>query len=251
MAHSEYRAANEPTSLGERLGALHRQLLADVPQVDRIGCALYDPDDDLLKTFVHSTLAGEALRGYEYKLSASRSLLDLARRGGRRLLPDIPAALEPHTAHSAWVIEEGYRTSLTIPMYGQGAFTGMLFFDSRRPNAFSGAEQRHLELLPPLNTLVEELDAALREPEPELNTESAPEAPSDVCLELSTLLENGDLAARDLAQKERQRLMACLGPRATTILSAIEVFDFPLALAELRLSDEMKETASQAIETDR
>ena len=112
-------------------------------------------------------------------------------------------------------------------------------------------EQRHLELLPPLNTLVEELDAALREPEPEQNTESAPEAPSDVCLELSTLLENGDLAARDLAQKERQRLAALLGPRATTILSAIEVFDFPLALAELRLADETRETAPQAIETDR
>ena len=154
MELPEYRAANETSSLGERLGTLHRQLLADVPQVDRIGCALYDPDDDLLKTFVHSTLSGEALRGYEYKLSASRSLLDLARRGGRRLLTNIPDALEPHTAHSAWVIEEGYRTSLTIPMYGQGAFTGMLFFDSRRPNAFSGAEQRHLELYANLVSLL-------------------------------------------------------------------------------------------------
>jgi len=150
----ERPAANETSSLGERLGVLHRQLLADIPQVDRIGCALYDPDDDLLKTFVHSTLSGEALRGYEYKLSASRSLFDLARRGGRRLLTDIPAELEPHNAHSAWVIEEGYRTSLTIPMYGQGAFTGMLFFDSRRPDAFSGAEQRHLELYANLVSLL-------------------------------------------------------------------------------------------------
>lgn len=154
MNRMDRPAANESSSLGERLGALHRQLLADVPQVDRIGCALYDPDDDLLKTFVHSTLAGEALRGYEYKLSASRSLFDLARRGGRRLLTDIPAALEPHNAHSAWIIEEGYRTSLTIPMYGQGAFTGMLFFDSRRPDAFSGAEQRHLELYANLVSLL-------------------------------------------------------------------------------------------------
>ncbi len=154
MNRLERPAANETSSLGERLGVLHRQLLADIPQVDRIGCALYDPDDDLLKTFVHSTLSGEALRGYEYKLSASRSLFDLARRGGRRLLTDIPAELEPHNAHSAWVIEEGYRTSLTIPMYGQGAFTGMLFFDSRRPDAFSGAEQRHLELYANLVSLL-------------------------------------------------------------------------------------------------
>jgi HD-GYP domain-containing protein (c-di-GMP phosphodiesterase class II) len=150
----EKPAADPPSSLGERLGTLHRQLLADVPRVDRIGCALYDPHDDLLKTFLHSTLSGEALRGYEYKLSASRSLLDLARRGGRRLLTDIPAILEPHTAHAAWILEEGYRTSLTIPMYGQGAFTGMLFFDSRRPDAFSGAEQRQLELYANLISLL-------------------------------------------------------------------------------------------------
>lgn len=146
--------ATELSTLGERLVALHRQLLADVPNVDRIACALYDPNDDLLKTFIHSTLSGEALRGYEYKLSASRSLLDLARRGGRRLLTDLPAVLEPHTAHSAWVVAEGYRTSLTVPMYGQGAFTGMLFFDSRRPDAFSGAEQRHLELYAKLISLL-------------------------------------------------------------------------------------------------
>lgn len=150
----DHRAAKESTSLSERLAAMHRQLLLDVPNVDRIGCALYDPDDDVLKTFVHSTLSGEALRGYEYKLSASRSLLELARRGGRRLLPDIPAAITPRNAHSVWLLEEGYRTSLTLPMYGQGAFTGLLFFDSRQPDAFSGAQQRHLELFANLVSLL-------------------------------------------------------------------------------------------------
>ena len=52
----------ETIGLGERLAALHRQILREIPQVDRIGCALYDPGEDLLKTFVNSTLAGEALR---------------------------------------------------------------------------------------------------------------------------------------------------------------------------------------------
>ncbi len=131
------------------------------------------------------------------------------------------------------------------------AFASALVEAIRHEEDASQIEQRHLELLPPLNTLIEELDAALREPEAEQNTESSPDAPSDVCLELSTLLENGDLAARDLAQKERQCLMALLGPRATTILSAIEVFDFPLALSELRLSDELRGTAPQTIEMDR
>ena len=64
-----------------------------------------------------------------------------------------------------------------------------------------------------------------------------PGTTAELCLALATLLENGDLAALDLARRERQRLMDHLGPRGTTILSAIEVFDFPLALTELRQSE--------------
>lgn len=141
-------------SLGERLGVLHRQLLADVPQVDRIGCALYDPGDDLLKTFIHSTRAGEALRGYEFKLSDSRSLHEMSHSGHLRLLPDIPDALSSGTVHSAWVLKEGYRSSLTVPMFGQGVFSGFLFFDSRRLNAFSETDQRHLLLYANLISLL-------------------------------------------------------------------------------------------------
>lgn len=141
-------------SLGERLGALHRRLLADVPQVDRIGCALYDPGDDLLKTFVHSTRSGEALRGYEFKLSDSRSLHEMSQSGHLRLLADIPAALSPGTAHSAWVLKEGYRSSMTVPMFGHGVFSGFLFFDSRRLNAFSDTDQRHLLLYANLISLL-------------------------------------------------------------------------------------------------
>ncbi|MGD9780641.1 MAG: HD domain-containing phosphohydrolase [Kiritimatiellia bacterium] len=139
-------AEMEGSSLGDRLGALHRQLLADVPQVDRIGCALYDPGDDLLKTFINSTLSGEALRGYEFKLSESPALHEMSQSGRLRLLANLPAALTSGTTHSVWVLQEGYRSSLTVPMYGQGIFTGFLFFDSRRLGAFSEADQRHLSL---------------------------------------------------------------------------------------------------------
>ena len=146
-------AGLEGSSLGERLGALHRQLLADIPQVDRIGCALYDPGDDLLKTFINSTLSGEALRGYEFKLSESPALREMAHSGRLRLLADLPAALTSGTAHSVWVLKAGYRSSLTVPMFGQGIFTGFLLFDSRRLGAFSAADQRHLSLYADLISL--------------------------------------------------------------------------------------------------
>lgn len=40
--------------LNFRLHQLHEQLLEQVPDVDRIACALYELSDDMIKTFVHS-----------------------------------------------------------------------------------------------------------------------------------------------------------------------------------------------------
>ena len=147
-------SGTEKESLGERLGALHRQLLVEVPHVDRIGCALYDRGDDLLKTFINSTRSGEALKGYEFKLSDSPALHEMSQNGNLRLLPDLPAALTPDTTHSAWVLREGYRSSFTVPMQGESGFIGFLFFDSRQRDAFSAADQRHLLLYANLITML-------------------------------------------------------------------------------------------------
>ena len=62
--------------LNFRLRQLHEQLLEQVPDVDSIACALYEPSDDMLKTFVHSTRQGVAIMGYEFRLSESASLSD-------------------------------------------------------------------------------------------------------------------------------------------------------------------------------
>ena len=43
-----------------------------MPDVDRIACALYEPSDDMLKTFVHSTRQGDAIKGYEFHLAPIR-----------------------------------------------------------------------------------------------------------------------------------------------------------------------------------
>lgn len=132
--------------LGKRLKILHRELRQELPQTERIGCALYDPAEDLLKTFVHSTCAGRALQQYEFRMADSPSLLHLARQRQVRFLPDLPSVLDGRVPHSAWVLQEGYRSSFTVPMYHQDTFLGFVFFDSRRPDAFSPADQRMLRL---------------------------------------------------------------------------------------------------------
>ena len=140
-------------ALGARLCRQHEQLLEMVPELDRIACALYDPSDDLLKTFVNSTRSGEPIQGYEFRLSESASLSQLARTGETRVLDDIPGSISATNLHSIWLLEQGYRSSLTVPLYDKGDLIGFLFYDSCKPAAFSAAVQRNLALFSTLMTM--------------------------------------------------------------------------------------------------
>ena len=133
-------------TLTERLGRLHDRLLDSVPAVDRVACALYDAGEDTLKTFINSTRSGRAIAGYEYKLANSSSLSALARSGEIRVIDDIPAVVKDDNDHSAWLLAQGYRSSLTVPIYDNGAFSGFIFFDSVEYSAFAPAVRRELEL---------------------------------------------------------------------------------------------------------
>jgi HD-GYP domain-containing protein (c-di-GMP phosphodiesterase class II) len=135
-----------PSTLSERLNQLHDRLLNQFPKIDRIACALYEPKDDVLKTFINSTRAGIAISGYEYKLSQSRSLSEMARTGGWRVLSEIPQAVAPDTTHSQWLLQQGYRSSYTLPMYNGDALIGFIFFDSMQPGSFDEVTQRDLAI---------------------------------------------------------------------------------------------------------
>jgi len=134
------------STLNERMRQLHERLLDTVPSLDRIACAIYDQGDDLLKTFINSTRRGTALAAYQFKLSDSASLSELARQGNWRVIDDIPATLPPDNAHTRWVLEQGYRSSFTVPMYDNGVFGGFVFFDSCQPAVFTPTVQRDLAL---------------------------------------------------------------------------------------------------------
>ncbi len=137
----------DPTgTLSERLHALHRRLLETVPAIDRIACALYNDKDDILKTFIHSTRHGESLGHHEYRLSESRSLNELARKGEFRVLDDIANAIRSDTTHSRWLLQQGYRSSFTVPIYDADRLLGFVFFDSMTRAAFVPTVQRDLVL---------------------------------------------------------------------------------------------------------
>ena len=133
-------------TLSSHLRFLHERMSVVAPEVERIAVALYDADDDILKTFINSTRNGYAIRGYQYRLSDSESLSYLARTNETRVIEDIPQALDTLTAHSRYVRDEGYLSSFTVPMRYQGTFLGMIFFDSREHDTFTPDLQRELTL---------------------------------------------------------------------------------------------------------
>ena len=135
---------DDSKTLNERLRNLHERLLYSVPEVDRIACALYDAGDDMLRTFINSTRSGEAIAGYKFRLSDSISLSELAASGDTRVIDNIPAVLATDRQHSAWVLKQGYHSSYTVPMYENGKFTGLIFFNSKKPKAFAQREQIEL-----------------------------------------------------------------------------------------------------------
>ncbi len=139
--------------LSEHIRALHERIHDIAPDVQRIACALYDPTEDLLKTFINSTREGEALRGYEYRMSDSYSLSKLAASGEFRVLSDLPEQVDTQKAHSQWVLEMGYKSSLTLPMTYQEHFLGFLFFDSDHEGTFTPELTRELMLYGRLITL--------------------------------------------------------------------------------------------------
>jgi len=129
--------ARQARSLSERFGALHSHLRRAVPTVDRMAVALYDAEMDQLKTFVNSTIGGEPLRTYQYKLSDSPSLVQIKEARQPRVIDDIGTTLTADTEHTRWVKSMGYRSSYTVPIFYQGVFEGFLFFDSRQPAVFT------------------------------------------------------------------------------------------------------------------
>ena len=133
-------------SLGNRMRLMHEQLLDLMPDIDRIACVLYDKRDALLRTFVNSTRHGEPIKGYEFPLHDSASLSAVATSGRNRVIDEIANAVQPNSRHSEWLLKQGYRSSLTVPLYDRGQFIGFLFYNSVQPAAFNEAAQRKLAL---------------------------------------------------------------------------------------------------------
>lgn len=131
-------ALNSCVSLELRLAAIHEGLYAQLPFVDRISVAAYDPATDLIKTFLASSPGRNNLVRYEAHLADCPSLAETRRAGRPRVVNDLALFLDGSQIHTKVLTEEGYRSSYTVPMYLNGLFWGFIFFNSRTPGLLSG-----------------------------------------------------------------------------------------------------------------
>jgi len=139
-------ALSRSAPLEEKLAAIHEDLYAQVGFVDRISVAAYDPDTDLLKTFLASSPGRNDLVRYEARLADSPSLAEILQAGRPRVVNDLDIFRRGGHVHTRIIAEEGYRFSYTVPMVLNGSFLGFIFFNSRTPGPLPAPALRMLDV---------------------------------------------------------------------------------------------------------
>lgn len=165
MAYTDshpFRCLDQRLPLQERLCLIHARLQQIEPRLERLAFALYQPHNDLLSTYVSHNSSGVTLRFYDARLAEIPSLQQLAQAHRCRVVDDMAAALPRHSTHSRWLLEQGWRSSYTVPLYREESLLGFLFLNGLEPGLFTAALRQqldpHLELLAAI--LVHELALA-------------------------------------------------------------------------------------------
>lgn len=123
-------------TIGQRIVVLHHELRERCPALSRMAVAIYDRENDLLKTFVDSTREHESLNHYSVALQQVPSLKDLAEKRCHRIIDDLTTLNSSNSAHTQWLLKQGFRSSYTVPLFGHDQLIGFLFFDADKPRYF-------------------------------------------------------------------------------------------------------------------
>ncbi len=106
---------------------------------ERIGLSLVDGTTDRVSArWARSQFPVKLKKGYSAPLSGSSLALVLKRRCPR-VLNDLTSYLKhrPHSQSTQLIVNEGFQSSLTVPLEVDGQGIGFLFFTSVNANAFS------------------------------------------------------------------------------------------------------------------
>lgn len=145
---------NENLPLASKLAFVHEVLNKRYPFIDRIAAALYDPDTDIVKTFIDSSGGDRPLSHYQARLSDSHSLKEILDAGRPRVVNDLEIFSAGTQEHSKRISQQGYAASYTLPIYLDGHFFGFLFFNSYQKNPFDAELLHYMDVFGHLIILV-------------------------------------------------------------------------------------------------
>jgi hypothetical protein len=122
--------------LGELLRIVQRRLEALDLDFTRIDFVHHEASTDLLSTNCETGADGGPTGRHRQRA---------------RVLHDLERELDPASHPSRWLLAEGWRASLTLPLFHRNRLLGFLFLDATRAGAFDpramAALEPHLELL--------------------------------------------------------------------------------------------------------
>ena len=138
---------NLAVSLDDVLEHVWDSFRAVVPY-NRIGFAEYDADDRIVRAVWARSDASDVKidTGYSADID-STSLGEILETGRPRIISDLERYLEdrPSSEVTRAVVDEGMRSSMTVPLKAMGRDVGFLFFSSQNPHAYTDEHTRLLE----------------------------------------------------------------------------------------------------------
>lgn len=137
---------NAKLTLTEKLGHIHSVLRRQMPEVDRVSMAIYDPITDVLRTFAYSGDRPDPLPHLQAKLAETPALRAVADSRQPRVIGDLDAFGRTGHPRAAQFATAGYRSSYTLPFYADDHLAGFVFFNSARQQAFPKANLGQLDL---------------------------------------------------------------------------------------------------------
>lgn len=144
------------TSFSHELHQLHLFIGRYVDCIERISVVTYDHHTDELKTFSDSHRHHQAkpIQHYQFKLSQSKSLTDIAQHNVGRIIQDLSVLHQVKREHTQKIEQAGYMASYTLPIIYQQKFYGFVFFNARKKHVFTDEVIEQLELLADILTLM-------------------------------------------------------------------------------------------------
>ena len=128
---------NTHLPLKEKLLSAHQVVQEKFPFIARIALTIYDPETNLLKTFMHSSGKDNPLKNYQALLDDAPSLKEILKNGKPRVVNNLVTFENSKHEHAQRIGRQGYAASYTMPMFHNGEFIGFIFFNSYEKDVFT------------------------------------------------------------------------------------------------------------------